>query len=151
MKSTLDSSPGGAVRVAAFPVGIEWCAGPADDASAKNKKSYGHDDHAPWFTLNVRNGIERDLTAGGGGVVAAELGGEGVGGFVAGGGKEKDYVQDEIGGELLRCEIVHGESRVEVVKKEVKKDGEQRPVAGVQRRRAVRGSGDPPNHEWLDL
>ena len=55
----------------------------------------------PGLALDVRNGIERNLAAHRGGGVASDLGDEGVGGFVAGGGEKKGDVPDESESEQL--------------------------------------------------
>ncbi len=79
------SHPGGAAGMAAFPEGVERSAGPADHAA----------------------GGEGGLATEGGGVVSTEFGSEGVGGFMAGGGKKKDHVGDEAEKKFFGREIIH--------------------------------------------
>src|SRR5882724_8857674 len=102
------------MRMAPLPVRIVGRAGPAEHglSFAERKRNQGNHDHAPRFALDVRNGIERDLAARGCGGVATELGDEGMGRFVAGGGEKKSDVPDESGSEQFGWEVRHRRSLV---------------------------------------
>ena len=93
--------------MAAFPEGVERSAGPADHAAGGEEDKKRDDDHAHGRTGDVRDGVEGGLATEGGGVVSTEFGSEGVGGFMAGGGKKKDHVGDEAEKKFFGREIIH--------------------------------------------
>ena len=87
----------------------------------------------------MRDWIQADLASFRRGEIAAEFCGQGVGGFVAGGGKEKGYVEDEAAEQkLIRCQV-HGVFRVEASDTESKLAGRQ--LSGRKARGRSQGSG----------
>src|SRR5260370_42689001 len=98
--------------MAPLPERIVRRAGPTDDGTVNDKREDGNDDHAPRLTLNVRDGIERDLPANEGSFVTAKLCRERMGRFMAGSGEEKSNVSDEAGSNQVgvnsRHELSHG-------------------------------------------
>ena len=74
------------MRMAPLPKRIEGGAGPAKNHVAARKNHYqGNGDHAKGRSSNMGDGVERDLTAEGGGLVAAQFGDERMRGFVTSG------------------------------------------------------------------
>ena len=85
-----------AMRMAAGPVGIVRGTGEADHAAIEKKETeQGKNHHAIGRASNVGDGIQGDLATQRGGVVATQLGDEGMGGFMTGGGEKKNDVVDE--------------------------------------------------------
>ncbi len=98
--------PGGAAGIAVGPEWVEGGAGPADHPAAHDKGKDGNDHHSEWLAHDVWGGIEGDLAAAMGGVVAEFEGNEGVAGFVDGQGEEKDEIP---GGAVKEGDVVkHG-------------------------------------------
>jgi len=99
--------PGGTARMAALPVGIIGSAGPADHGAPHEERNEGDDNHAPRRAANVRDGVERNLPAQGSGLVATDLCGEGMRGFVAGSREEKGHVPHEAHDEKIGSDVRH--------------------------------------------
>ena len=82
-----------------LPVRIIRGACPPEEGTCGDQREYRYDDHAPGLALNVRNGIEGNLSADECGVIATHFGGQRVCCFVASGGKKKCQVPDKTQGE----------------------------------------------------
>src|SRR5437660_11910318 len=91
----------------ACPVGIVWGAGPAEKGAGRDQGKNRHYHHSHGFTLDVRNGIQRNLPAGKRGVIAADLGGQRMRRFVTSGGEKKGHIPDKSQGNEFRLDIGH--------------------------------------------
>ena len=101
--------PSRAVRMAAFPERIVRSTRPTDHAACEKKAEDWDNDHAKGRPADMRNRIEGDLTTEGSSGVSSELGREGVGRFVTGGGKKKRNVPDEAEYQCFGRKIRHRE------------------------------------------
>ena len=95
----------GAARVALLPQWVVRRAGPADHPATPQKRNHGCSDHADGLPADVRDRIQRDLPGQCCGGVAAELRGQRMCAFVAGGGEKKGDVPDHAQCEHLGRQI----------------------------------------------
>src|SRR5580704_2717481 len=88
-----------------LPQRIEWSTGPSKHSAHEQKREDRYKHHAPRLAAHVRHGIQRNLSAEGGGFVAADFGNQGMRGFVARRREEKRHVPDKSENEKIGREV----------------------------------------------
>src|SRR6266852_2541916 len=89
------------------PLGIVWRAGPAEQVASHDQREDRNHYHAPRFALDVRNGIERNLSTGERRIIPVDFVDPRVRGFEASGGEKNRDIPDKTQRDKFGLEISH--------------------------------------------